>query len=281
VFSQVTSINGPSTVTTRQQNVTLDGFDVRLQEEEGSAEPAHNFESVSWVAVQAASGDVGGVYHEALLHDERVNHVVATTVPLTNSFPETPAILAAMQTTFGDNTATVRQTFVSPGRVDLFIEEERSLDNEVGHVPEDVAVFAISPGIVDGFIMELFTNEKSSGGSSGRSLGDSPPPTQGDPLPRGFVTSDDNGFPVIPFRTTGGEGRQQPMSGTDAAFATLNRLPGTDGNLPWNPVLAGEKTIAERPDGDTDLTVRELTGDKLDTALADVDAWFGNAEFSF
>ena len=61
-----------------------------------------------------------------------------------------------MQTTVGINTATVRQTFVSAGRVDLFIEEERSLDNEIGHVPEEVAVLALSTGIIDGFIIDLF-----------------------------------------------------------------------------------------------------------------------------
>ena len=69
VFSQVASDNGPSTVTTRQQNITTDGFEVRVQEEEASATQPHLFESISWIAIHEARGDVGGLFYEALLHD--------------------------------------------------------------------------------------------------------------------------------------------------------------------------------------------------------------------
>ena len=155
VFSQIASINGPSTATTRLKNVTPDTFEVSVQEEEASATKSHNLESVSWIAMQAARGDTGGIFYEALMHDEGVNHIVATTIPFSNTFDEAPAVIARQQTTIGTNTAAVRQTFISSGRVELFVEEEQSFDKEIGHVREDVAVLALTVGVIDGYLITL------------------------------------------------------------------------------------------------------------------------------
>lgn len=159
VFSQVSSVNGPSTVTTRVQNISTDGFEIKVQEEEASATRRHVDETISWIAIRQASGDVGGVFYEAKMHDQGVNHH-GSTVFFTNFFDDPPAVLANMQTFRGDNTATVRQTMISAGRVDLFIEEERSLDNEVGHGLEEVAIFALSTGLIDGYIVDLFDSNE-------------------------------------------------------------------------------------------------------------------------
>lgn len=105
--------------------------------------------------MQAARGDTGGIFYEALMHDEGVNHIVATTIPFSNTFDEAPAVIARQQTTIGTNTAAVRQTFISSGRVELFVEEEQSFDKEIGHVREDVAVLALTVGVIDGYLITL------------------------------------------------------------------------------------------------------------------------------
>lgn len=171
VFSQIGSVNGPATATTRVKNINELGFEVQIQEEEASATPFHNPETVGWIAMQQQLGDTGGVFYEARVPDTPVNHIVAATIPFFNTFDDAPAVLAHQQTTFGTNTATVRQTFISAGRVELFIEEEQSLDKEVGHIPEDIGILALSLGIVDGFIIELPSDSGSFGNNiTGRSL---------------------------------------------------------------------------------------------------------------
>lgn len=172
VFSQIGSTNGPATATTRLKNVSDLGFEVQVQEEEASSTPFHNPEKVGWIAMQQQLGDTGGVFYEARVPDTPVNHIVAATIPFFNTFDDAPAVIARQQTTYGTNTASVRQTFVSAGRVDLFIEEEQSLDKEVGHIPEDIGILALSLGIIDGFIIELPSNSGSFGNNiTGRSLG--------------------------------------------------------------------------------------------------------------
>lgn len=171
VFSQIGSVNGPATATTRLKNINDLGFEVQVQEEEASATPFHNPEQVGWIAMQQGLGDTGGFFYEARVPDSPVNHIVATEIPFFNTFDDAPAVIARQQTTLGTNTATVRQTFVSAGRVELFVEEERSLDNEVGHIPEDIGILAISTGIIDGFIIELPSDSGSFGNNiTGRSL---------------------------------------------------------------------------------------------------------------
>ena len=172
VFSQIGSTNGPATATTRLKNVSDLGFEVQVQEEEASSTPFHNPEKVGWIAMQQQLGDTGGVFYEARVPDTPVNHIVAATIPFFNTFDDAPAVIARQQTTYGTNTASVRQTFVSAGRVELFIEEEQSLDKEVGHIPEDIGILALSLGIIDGFIIELPSNSGSFGNNiTGRSLG--------------------------------------------------------------------------------------------------------------
>ncbi len=160
VFTQVSSRNGPSTVITRVDQVSEDGFQVRVQEEE-AADGFHNTEQISWLAVGNSFGDFNGVQYESLFVPS-VNHV-GSEVTLTNAFRDVPVVVSSMQTFRGGNTAAVRQRSVSPGLIDVFVQEEQSLDNEVGHLGEDIAFFAAESGIIDGFILELFETEATPG----------------------------------------------------------------------------------------------------------------------
>jgi hypothetical protein len=69
------------------------------------------------------------------------------------TFLTTPQLLASMQTFNAADPANVRLKSLNAKRFSPFIEEERSLDNEVSHIGETVGFFAfrfVAPRPIDG-----------------------------------------------------------------------------------------------------------------------------------
>lgn len=149
VFTQTTSYVDQAAVATRARNIDTNGFQVRLQEEQG-ADRVHANESVSWIAIEAAG--VGtfndGTQYEASQTGETVRHQPYTGTFSAN-FDAPPAFLAAMQTFVGGDVSTVRSRGLTSNDFIVNIEEERSFDNEIGHVYESVGIFAMPIGILN------------------------------------------------------------------------------------------------------------------------------------
>ena len=143
VFSQITTFNGGQPATLRTENIDLNGFDIRTQEEE-AGDNTHNPEHVDIIAIEAGS---------TTFRSHRI--IVATLTGVdegweTANFGETlssnsPHILAAMQTTAGTDTATLRYKDLSNSSVKLMVQEETSNDDETGHADEDVGYIVIQP----------------------------------------------------------------------------------------------------------------------------------------
>ncbi len=146
MFGQTTSVNDPAAVTTRIQNITNSGFQLRLQEEQ-AATPQHAGESVGWLAISPGMGNQNGLDYEAF-----TTAVVVTqrdyNIDYQNSFGDTPVFLANMQTTIGGDPATVRLRTISNVRATVFLEEERSFDFETAHNPEQVGYIAMERGLL-------------------------------------------------------------------------------------------------------------------------------------
>jgi hypothetical protein len=53
-------------------------------------------------------------------------------------FHQPPMLLSGMQTTQGFDTASVRCTNLTAAGTDIWVEEERSLDSETGHIREAI-----------------------------------------------------------------------------------------------------------------------------------------------
>ncbi|MEM6422090.1 MAG: VCBS domain-containing protein, partial [Pseudomonadota bacterium] len=144
VVAQVTSVNDADTATVRLRDVTDSGFSHRLQEEE-AADGRHGAESLSWIAVETGSDDVLA---------GRTGNTVADRygrLDFGDAFDTTPAFLAAMQTTNGGDTATVRQDDDwSADGARIRIEEEKSRDAEVRHINENVGFVALDTGLLLG-----------------------------------------------------------------------------------------------------------------------------------
>lgn len=143
VLSQATTFAGGDTIVTRQRNVSSTGFSVRLQEEE--ARGWHIDEQVAWIAIDAAVGVSGDSTFESLLTGDTVTHRDSA-VEFTAEFNASPVVVAAMQTTDGGDTANLRQKNLTADGFTVWVDEEKSRDNEIGHTTEVVGVFAIEAG---------------------------------------------------------------------------------------------------------------------------------------
>ena len=61
-----------------------------------------------------------------------------------------PVFLASTQTCNGTDAISLRYRSLNDDGATVFVEEERSADNEVTHGPEDVAFLVMREGLIDG-----------------------------------------------------------------------------------------------------------------------------------
>jgi hypothetical protein len=144
VLTSVMSENDTTTVDSDPLNVTSSGFNVRLQEEEGE-DGAHANETVGWIAIESGGDTTSGTANAYGGVDENTD-VLGLGATFTNS-----VVLAETQTINGGDTATVVIDGQSNSTVGVFIEEERSDDNETNHINETVGIVAFEDGLIPCF----------------------------------------------------------------------------------------------------------------------------------
>lgn len=143
VFTQVASVVEPEPVVTRHDAIFTSSFSVKLQEEEGSNDRAHEAESVGWVAIRNTTPTVGVFTY---LSEREVTHQRKAYSINGGGFTSTPSVFAAMQSTYGGDTSTLRLTSLSTDSVEVFVEEETSKDSETDHTTEVVGIMALPTG---------------------------------------------------------------------------------------------------------------------------------------
>ncbi len=141
VFAQVVSENEAAAVSVRARNISKQGFEMRLQEEEG-ADGAHLPEDVTWMAIQQGAFPDGSF--EAVFLPN-VNSAQAN-VNFVNTFPAQPAFVASVQTFDDADPMSVRYRNLSESSVALSLQEEKSFDTEGIHGNEDVGYIACEQG---------------------------------------------------------------------------------------------------------------------------------------
>ena len=152
VLTSVVTDADPTAVTTRVRVNSESQFEVRLQEED-SADGIHGAETVSFFAVQAGAGATGGLYYDSgtfLAGDSGHFESFDPAVRLSS----VSSFFAGMQTTLGLDATTLRNTVLNASGVNVFTEEERSVDTEVGHRDETIGFFAIERGVITGAVVE-------------------------------------------------------------------------------------------------------------------------------
>jgi PKD repeat protein len=142
VVAAVGSFNGTDTVTNRLRNIGTAGFEFRMQEQE-KADQEHSTETIYYIAWQPGLGTVNGVSFEVATTADEVTDQFYP-IWFSGAFLETPMFLADMQTTNGNDNATVRWQNRDTYRIEVKIEEEQSRDRETGHKNEVVGYMVFS-----------------------------------------------------------------------------------------------------------------------------------------
>lgn len=142
IFSQVQTFNGSDFVQTRQRNASTGGFEVGMEEEEALNNGGHVEETIGYLAMETGSGIWNGNPYQVGITSNSV-----TEQPYDLSFDpvfgQAPKFLASIATYDGSDPAGLRYRNLGASGVQINIEEEQSLDNEVGHTTEAVSFLAI------------------------------------------------------------------------------------------------------------------------------------------
>ena len=145
-FSQIPSIltsvqtyNGADPVTTRVKSCTAAGFNLTMDEEEAKND-GHTTETIGWIAIKRGTGKTNDNRSVAVLSGS-TNHI-PTKINFGQSMARRfPVVVSDMITTYGGDPGFLRYQNLLPNSIDLFIQEEASLDAEMNHTTEEVSLF--------------------------------------------------------------------------------------------------------------------------------------------
>ena len=161
IISTVTTNFNGDTVTTRQQNIDNDSFEIILQEEEDCRNRGdrkrHPEETVSFIVLEQGSYSGGLTFFEVGTKSVRSKF---STISFAEEVRE-PNFLASIQTFKSGDPASLRYKSLTSNSVNIFIEEEKSADTEMNHVNEDVGYVIISK--INRFNIALLVDEEPTG----------------------------------------------------------------------------------------------------------------------
>ncbi|WP_136809819.1 PKD domain-containing protein [Desulfosediminicola flagellatus] len=143
IITQVMTETGGDAVTNRLSDIGQTSFKHKLQEQQLTQTDHPAVETIGYIAVEPGIGqEVDGLLLETSLTPNKVDH---NWLPLTYKadFSSQPFFFAGMQTTYGDDTAAVRTTNISPTGTEIKVEEEQSNDTEITHAEEVMGYFSI------------------------------------------------------------------------------------------------------------------------------------------
>jgi len=147
VFTHCNSENDSQTVIIQKKEVNPQGFWMRLQSEELEA-PHTAAETVGWVAVES---DINGL--GLLMETGKTGKAVTDElfqIDFVNSYTYKPYFFADMQTVEEEDPALIRYDFLQKNSVNIFLQEETSLDRETSHRAEEVGFMAMEFSLLTG-----------------------------------------------------------------------------------------------------------------------------------
>lgn len=144
VLTSVMSNNEDTTIDSDPRDITASGFNIRLQEEEAE-DRVHVAETVGFIAIDDGGDGSSGTASIFGNFDEQVD-----TLSLGATYSN-PITVADTQTVIGPDTARVVTTGGDASTIDLFLQEEQSQDNELGHTQEQVGIVTFEAGVIPCF----------------------------------------------------------------------------------------------------------------------------------
>jgi hypothetical protein len=141
VTASIATFNGQRPVTGRIHNLSTQGFDYSLQEEEDSALD-HEQESVAYIAWEPSNGEIDGTQFEVefaknITHEKKA-------ISFQKPFTASPSILSSMQSCLEGDTANLRIAEQKNDELTVQVHEEKSLDTEHSHIDEDIGYIALA-----------------------------------------------------------------------------------------------------------------------------------------
>ena len=137
--TQTTKAGRP--VIVRNRKISTHGVSVRIQGSEDT--PAKGRETVGYVAVERGQGTLGGRPYEG-----RIERDVSDdwhTIEFDGEYDD-PVFLADLRTSAGMDAASLRYRNLDGRSVEVFLEEERSQDDETWHTEEDIGYVVFEGG---------------------------------------------------------------------------------------------------------------------------------------
>jgi len=136
VFTAVSSLNDIHAVTVQVRNISTDGFEIGMREQESNRQK-HGVESLSYIAWEPSSGTLDGMPYVVGRTDDVVTDKTHT-ITYETPFLAPPVFVADMQTTNDADTANLRWRDKTAASVDVWVDEEQSKNDETRHRTEAV-----------------------------------------------------------------------------------------------------------------------------------------------
>ena len=162
VITAVSTYNEADTVTTRVRNISTNGFELQMREQEVNSQ-THDTETISYIAWEPSSGTMGGLTFEVKKTGDVITDGLHTFI-YNETFMDIPVFVADMQTTDGWDTSNLRWQNKNFYAVDLKVAEEQSGDSETSHTTEVVGYMLFSRAAVR--LEEVIIDNSDAGTSS-------------------------------------------------------------------------------------------------------------------
>ncbi|MCH2179588.1 MAG: S8 family serine peptidase [Mariniblastus sp.] len=147
VLAHTMTNNDPAAVVERVRSIKNNTFRMQLNEEE-AADGVHGTETVGYIAIDKGSATSGDTVLNAVTTSNSVTHQNTTVNFGDIGGASNPVILSDMQTRDGRDASTLRHRSQTSTSVTVWVEEERSRDNELNHTTEVAGVLAMEEGVL-------------------------------------------------------------------------------------------------------------------------------------
>lgn len=141
VMTHVQSGAGTPFLSTRQEATTSTGFQVALQPEELVSAPQNSL-NVGYLAIEAHVGSWNGIAYEAI-QTSRLFTELFTNLTFQQAYTSAPHFIASLASFHGGDNSTLRYDNMTNVGVGVKVEEDTTLDIEVGHTAEEVSYLAL------------------------------------------------------------------------------------------------------------------------------------------
>ena len=113
---------------------------MKTMDEEEAKHDGHITETLGWVAIEKGTGNTSDNRSVVVLKGS-TSHI-STRINFGQGMARRfPVVVSDIMSTYGADPGFLRYQDLLPGSIDLFIQEEQSLDAEMNHTTEDVSLF--------------------------------------------------------------------------------------------------------------------------------------------